>query len=525
MKDGSDSPAPLSQRARMELERAGELELTQYRAVGLGLLVSVLAVVLKAFANQLGGGETGYSLLLAAAIVAAWFGGLPGGATAAIAGFLLNSVIFLDTQGELAGMGRLELVRQLLFLVVSAGSVWIIASRRASRDRVASTLDHVSSMADEIQARDRRLEIMLAVSGTGFWEWDIVTGELLWSDAIFRQYGLEPDEAAPDFTTHVGIIHEADRGRFQAAIDGAIAGPDDFELEYRLVWPDGSEHWTHGAGRVFRDSEGRPLRMIGTGQDITDRRALEDDRDRLVAEERRAGEFREAFIDVISHELRTPITTILGTTEILSRPDRVVDVEVRAALLADARAEAERLHRLVEDLLVLSRVERGRLVVDAEPLHLRRLLDRVVAQIAVELPSIQIDLQASTALPVVSGEVTYVEQILRNLLENAAKYSPAGTHVNVSAESVGHEVYITILDHGPGIPASSAEHIFDLFYRDPGMARTVAGSGIGLFVCRNLAEAMGGRIEVRPGLEGGSRFTFSLPILAPDEEDALHGSA
>ena len=361
---------------------------------------------------------------------------------------------------------------------------------------------------------------MLAASGTGFWEWDIASGRLTWSDAIFEQHGLEPAADAPDFPTYLGMIHEADRGRFTSAVEAAVAGSGDMDLEFRLVWPDGSEHWTHGAGRVFRDDSGRPTRMIGTGQDITDRKQLEADRDRLLAEERRAGEFREAFIDVISHELRTPITTILGTTEILSRPDRVLDESVRSAMLADARSESERLYRLVEDLLVLSRVERGRLAVEAEPLEPRRIVDRVVRQMTGELPSVRIVLEAPAFLPIVSGEATYVEQILRNLIGNAAKYSPAGTTVEVSAEQVGPEVIIAVLDDGPGIPPESIDHIFDLFYRDPSSARSVSGSGIGLFVCRNLAEAMGGSLAVETGPNGGSRFSFSLAVLDADEVDS-----
>lgn len=374
-------------------------------------------------------------------------------------------------------------------------------------------------MADEIESRDQRLEIMLAASGTGFWEWDIVTGDLHWSDAIFRQHGLEPADRAPAFPVYMGMIHEDDRDPFGTAVQLALDGGSDFDLEFRLVWPDGTVHWTHGAGRVFRDPSNQPVRMLGTGRDVTAQKSLESERDNLLREERRADEFREAFIDVISHELRTPITTILGATEILSRPGRIIDPEVRMAMLADARAEAERLHRLVEDLLVLSRVERGRLVVESEPLQPRRILERVTTQMAAELPSVNISLELTDTLPVVSGEATYVEQILRNLLENAAKYSPAGTDVVVSAKQVGPEVVVAVLDGGPGIPEASRGHIFDLFYRDPGMARTVAGSGIGLFVCRNLAEAMGGRLEVASGPEQGALFTFTLPVLAGDEGD------
>jgi signal transduction histidine kinase len=259
--------------------------------------------------------------------------------------------------------------------------------------------------------------------------------------------------------------------------------------------------------------------MLGTGQDITEGRRLEEQRDRLLVEERRAGEFREAFIDVISHELRTPITTILGLTQILSRPGRDDSAVSRAGLLEDVRAESERLHRLVEDLLVLSRAERGRLVVETEPLQPRRLLETLVAHEAPELPSIRIETVLEPDLPVVGGDPTYVEQIVRNLLGNAAKYTPPGTSVVVDARRNGADVEIRVTDAGPGIPDASLQQVFELFYRDPDSARSVAGSGIGLFVCRSLVEAMGGRMwAIRPP-GGGSEFGFTLRVLEVEEED------
>ena len=490
--------------------------------VGVG--AGVAAVAGKLVLSEVAGGDTGYVLLVAAVIGAAWVGGVPGGITATLTGLVLDAIFFLSGPG-LVGSTPLEVWSQALFLVVGVAAAFLVSGRRTSRDRLVAALAEVASLADQIDSRDRRLELMLAASGTGFWEWDIPSGRLTWSEAIFEQYGLEASSDAPDFSTYVDRVDERDRDRFRTAIQAALEGTGDFDIEFRLVWPDGGEHWTHGAGRVFRDDTGRPLKMIGTGQDINERKQLEAERDRLLSEERRAGEFRESFIDVISHELRTPITTILGTTEILARPDRVLDEEVRAAMLADARAESERLYRLVEDLLVLSRVERGRLAVEAEPLEPRRILERVVRQMTAELPSVRIVLEASPSLPIVSGEATYVEQILRNLLGNAAKYSPAGTTVLVTAEQVGAEVIIAVLDDGPGIPPKSVEHVFDLFFRDPGSARSVSGSGIGLFVCRNLTEAMGGRMAVEPRPEGGSRFSFSLAVLDSDESDGGAGTA
>ena len=259
--------------------------------------------------------------------------------------------------------------------------------------------------------------------------------------------------------------------------------------------------------------------MLGTGQDITERKRTIEERDRLLADERQAREFRDAFVDVISHELRTPITTILGLTEILARPGRTDDDATRAALLDDVRAESERLHRLTEDLLVLSRVERGRLEVDAEPLELRRLLEGIIAHEAAQLPTIEHrDRARRTSCRSSPG---------RRRTSSRSSATCSATPRSTPQPDVGSssrprraddEVEIRVSDEGPGIPDGSIDRIFLLFYRDPDSARTVAGSGIGLFVCASLVEAMGGRIWAARRPEGGSEFGFTMRALEPDAD-------
>ena len=505
------------------VERALSVRIGPVGSLVVGVAVAWGAIFLKAMLNEFIDGETGYILLMAAAVVAAWFGGLIGGLSATVVALILNVIIFVAPLPA-PPADRAVIFRLFLYLAVGGGVAVLVASRRSAGDRLADALDDVAALATELEARDTRLEIMLAASGTGFWEWDILTGELTWSDAIFRQHGLEPQPKAPDFATYLEMIHPDDREAFQRSVGDAIERQGSFALEFRLLWPDGSVHWTSGAGRCFPDDTGRPARMIGTGRDITEQRRLEEERDQLLADERRAGEFRDAFVDVISHELRTPITTILGLTQILARPGRVDDVASRTALLQDVRAESERLHRLVEDLLVLSRMERGILVADTEPLEPRRMLQRIVANEALELPSLKIELEVEPGLPIVAGEETYVEQIVRNLLGNAAKYTPAGTRVLVDARREDKMVAIRFLDEGPGIPEDSEEQLFELFYRDPASARTVSGSGIGLFVCASLAGAMGGRMWAKRRPEGGSEFGFTMRILEADDDADLDGA-
>jgi K+-sensing histidine kinase KdpD len=224
----------------------------------------------------------------------------------------------------------------------------------------------------------------------------------------------------------------------------------------------------------------------------------------------RAQALRDAFIGVISHELRTPITTIYGLSKMLRQRNDSLSAEVRSRAIEDVEAEADRLHRLVEDLLVLSRAEAGRVEIADEPLNLRRLLRRVIDVEAGRLPDRRFELEIDGDLPLVGGEETYVEQVVRNLLTNAAKYSTAPTPIVVRAEHVDGELIVRVLDDGIGLAGMETARAFDLFYRSPDATRIAQGAGIGLFVCRQLVEAMGGRIWVLPREVSGTEVGFAL---------------
>lgn len=229
---------------------------------------------------------------------------------------------------------------------------------------------------------------------------------------------------------------------------------------------------------------------------------------------RQANRLRDAFIGMLSHELRTPITTIFGGTRILSREG--LPESVRREVFADVTEEAERLHRLVEDLLVLARAERGGIEIGGEPVLLQHLLPPVVSSEVAHWPSTRIELTVPQGMPPVSADSTYVEQVVRNLLSNAVKYSPPGSLIELRAEVLEAEVQVSILDEGPGFQEDEAALLFELFYRLPSTAATSKGAGIGLFVCRALIEAMGGRIWARPRPAGGAEFGFALPIVSDD---------
>jgi K+-sensing histidine kinase KdpD len=238
------------------------------------------------------------------------------------------------------------------------------------------------------------------------------------------------------------------------------------------------------------------------------------------AEEERARVLRDAFVGIVSHELRTPITTIYGMSRVLAQRHATMEPSALAQALDDIESEADRLRRLTEDLLVLSRAEGGGLVLAQDPLLISHVLKRAVDGEGARWPGHHFDLEIATDLPLVLGEDTYLEQVVRNLLGNAAKYSPAGTTVATTASNEDGGVVVRVVDQGPGLGDTPPERLFDLFYRAPDAMRQASGAGIGLFVSRELVGSMGGRIWAGAGPTGGAEFGFWLPAMPDEAEDA-----
>lgn len=225
----------------------------------------------------------------------------------------------------------------------------------------------------------------------------------------------------------------------------------------------------------------------------------------------------ETISEVLSHELRTPITTIYGSSKVLGRLEGRLSDEARREVYRDIEAEAERLYRLVEDLLVLARFGEAPVRLGDEPVLLQRLLPGVIASEQARSPRTRFRAEIPPGLPTVRAEPTYVEQVARNLLANAAKYGPPEGTVSLRLEAAPGEVVCRVADEGPGFPTEEGPRLFELFYRSPGTSATVGGAGIGLFVCRRLIEGMGGRIWAVNRPESGAEFGFALPAFAEDE--------
>lgn len=225
----------------------------------------------------------------------------------------------------------------------------------------------------------------------------------------------------------------------------------------------------------------------------------------------RTDALRAALISSVSHDLRTPLTSIKAAASSLLQDDVQWSGEERRSFAQAIEHEADRLNRLVENLLDISRIEGGALKPEKEWYPVDELLHDVLGRMQQLLLGRAVTTDLPADLPPVELDYMMIDQVLTNLLENALRYTPAGSPIEIAAAYSATELIISVADHGPGIPRSDLERIFDKFYRAMGRARATGGTGIGLAVCRGLIEAHGGRIwaENRPG--GGAIFRFTLP--------------
>jgi len=260
----------------------------------------------------------------------------------------------------------------------------------------------------------------------------------------------------------------------------------------------GTERWLSIAGVAFEDG------IVFTFRDLTDDRVLEELRRDLVA--------------TVSHELRTPLAAIYGSALTLQRPDVGSDADLRDQLLAVVASESGRLAQIVNDLLLASQLDAGTLGTSPMSCNAREIAQQVVTSARTHLPNgVGIELTASKRVPRVRADPGQLRQILANLVENGIKYSPAGGTVRLQLEPQDGKLQISVSDDGIGIAASEQRRIFEKFYRvDPNMEQGIGGTGLGLYISRELVRRVGGRIRVESTPGRGSTFTVEIPLASAD---------
>jgi hypothetical protein len=341
----------------------------------------------------------------------------------------------------------------------------------------------------------QRLNLAQEAANAGVWEWDLRTNRNFWSEEIWKLYGLDPHSVEPSYDAWAETIHPDDRPNVEKAVQEAADKGTRLSTEWRVIGHPGSERWLMSVGQPVLDDYGNITRYIGIVIDITERKQLE--------------QMKDEFIGMVSHEIKTPITVIMGA--IYTAMSEGIPQEDIRQLFEDAASSTESLSRIVDNLLELSRAQANRLVIRKEPVNIAETALDVVEKLKSQSTRHQLIVDMPIDLPRVSAERIRIERVLWNLIENAIKYSPDGGKVTIFAQPKDDCLVVGVQDMGVGISAEDQAKLFKPFQRLE-TTSGIAGVGLGLNVCRRLVEAHGGHMWVESEPGKGATFFFTMPL-------------
>lgn len=365
---------------------------------------------------------------------------------------------------------------------------------------------------DALQKSQATLAEAQEIAHFGSWDWDVRTGDVEWSDEVYRIFGLDPQTFTPQIDSILALSPPDQRGRARELAQRAIDNRETGSYEQHFYRPDGSQgtYISTFAGRY--DDEGNLLRMVGVAHDITERKQAETERENLIQQLEAQNAELERFTYTVSHDLKSPLITIQGFLGVMADGLKQGDFDtVWDGFRRIARA-ADKMDELLRDLLDLSRI--GRIVNQSTYVPLGQLAEEALEVVKGQVDQRDVRVQIAPDLPVAYGDPVRLLEVLQNLLDNAVKYvgDVDDPTVEIGCRRDNDETVCFVRDNGIGIDPSHLDRVFELFQQlDP----KVEGSGIGLALVKRIVELHGGRVWFESDGEGhGSTCCFTLPWSA-----------
>jgi PAS domain S-box-containing protein len=396
------------------------------------------------------------------------------------------------------------------------GEVWLAVSRditqvKALQHELEEHRRHLESLVQartaELEEREQQLIAAQRIAQLGHWSVNLQTGELHWSDEIYRIFGRDRATFLPSYANFYACVHPDDQALVKAS-EAESMRIGRHSVDHRVVHPDGTIRWVHEEAQLEHDAAGRPLRLNGTVQDISARKQSEAALTGARDDAERANRAKSEFLSRMSHELRTPLNAILGFGQLLERdnlPGMQAD-NVREVLHA-----GRHLLELINEVLDLARIESGKLTLSLEPLSLAAIVRECLnlAQPLAEARGIRLIL-ADACGGSVRADRTRLKQVLLNLLSNAVKYNREQGTVGIACVADGDAIQVRVSDTGAGLTEAQQSRLFVAFERLEADKSAIEGAGIGLALSKHLMHLMQGEIGVESTPGKGSTFWIRL---------------
>jgi phosphoserine phosphatase RsbU/P len=359
--------------------------------------------------------------------------------------------------------------------------------------------------ASELAQVREQLRLCMEAAQLGMWDWDIRTGRIRWSENIDSILGGVPGGPGDTYEAFLQRVLAEDRSRFAQQVANALKAPTDFQAEFQVYVPKGAPRWMRAKVRVLSE-KGQATRMLGTLRDVTRELQMEE-------ESRRAVDFQEQLVGIVSHDIRSPLGAIISWARIMAVGGPPPEEQQRTfKRITSAALRIERLTRLLLDF-ARARLGGG-ITLEPRRCDMKDLLQKVTHEFRVAYSDRSVLFEVDKGDTFGSWDPDRLGQVLSNLLENALKYSPPDTPVRLAARGSKEQVVLAVHNQGKPIPPELMPLIFEPFRRGPQSSRTAKTSyGLGLYIVQEIVRAHGGTIEVRSDIEEGTTFTVCLPRL------------
>jgi PAS domain S-box-containing protein len=377
----------------------------------------------------------------------------------------------------------------------------------------------ISEQFAQLRLEQQRLSLALDGSNAGLWDWDLSLNEIFYSDRWKAMLGHTPEEIPDDFDAWVSRIHPDDVELAAERVRAYLAGEvEEYENIMRMRHKSGRYVWILATGRVLRNADGTPSRMVGIHLDITEQRLA---RERAEAANRAKSE----FLATMSHEIRTPMNGVMGMLQLLS--DLALEPTAHKYVQMAYRS-AESLLAIIDDVLDLSKIEAGKVEIEELPFDPAAELPEAAELLRerVESKGLRLEIDVAADLPHhVRGDVRRLRQVITNLVGNAVKFTSEGfvrLSLSVAERDASQiELVIAVSDSGIGISPEAAARLFEPFTQaDSSTTRVYGGTGLGLAISRRLIDHMSGRIWVESSPGEGATFAVQVPLPLDDTSPA-----
>ena len=426
----------------------------------------------------------------------------------------------------LARGGAVNISVAMMLLLYLAMVLWLyLSANRALLDKLELDAKN-DELTNEVKIAKERLSLAMRSSQVTIWEWSAVRGNIYVDEAHATTRGLASGERYLQLEEALDLTHPDDRQMIVNLVRDCLKGEAlRFHVEARVRKADGDWMWVFGRGQVVeRDAKGQALRMIGTNVDISQRKLAEGELMASLQREKELSDMKSKFVSMASHEFRTPLATILSSSELIEHYSETLSAEDRAGVIGGMKDAVKRMSALLDDVLTIGKAEAGVLKYHGESVYLRSFCESLAAtfgQNAGKQHTLQFKHNLTDDEPVETDE-RLLHHIMDNLLTNAAKYSPPGKPILFGVHRQGMELLVTVADQGIGVPEKDQARLFEGFFRASNVEKRL-GTGLGLAIVKKAVESHGGTISFVSEQGKGTRFEVRLPLRgASGEAEAGH---